>query len=52
MMMIIMIINALAKVRAFTGKQLQQEASGTDLLQTEAQASAPLALQLQQQSQP
>lgn len=47
-----MIINApsetvaLAKARAFTRKRLQQEASGTDLLQTEARASAPSALRL------
>ena len=52
MMMMIMIINApaetvaLAKARAFTRKRLQQEASGTDLLQTEARASAPSALRL------
>lgn len=58
MMMMIMIINApaetvaLVKARAFTRKRLQQEASGTDLLQTEARASAPSALQLKQQPQP
>lgn len=58
MMIMIMIINApaetvaLAKARAFTRKRLQQEASGTDLLQTEARASAPSALQLKQQPQP
>lgn len=57
-MIMIMIINApaetvaLAKARAFTRKRLQQEASGTDLLQTEARASAPSALQLKQQPQP
>ena len=51
-MIMIMIINApaetvaLAKARAFTRKRLQQEASGTDLLQTEARASAPSALRL------
>lgn len=56
--MMIMIINApaetvaLAKARAFTRKRLQQDASATDLLQTEARASAPSALQLQQQPQP
>ena len=56
--MMIMIINApaetvaLAKARAFTRKRLQQEASGTDLLQTVARASAPSALQLKQQPQP
>lgn len=58
MMIMIMIINApaetvaLVKARAFTRKRLQQEASGTDLLQTEARASAPSALQLKQQPQP
>ena len=47
MMIIIMTINApaetvaSAKARAFTRKRLQQEACGTDLLQTEAPASAP-----------
>ena len=48
MMIMIMIINAPAKTvaRAFTRKQLQQEASDTDLLQTEARASAPSALRL------
>jgi len=57
MIMMIMIINApaetvaLAKARAFTRKRLQQEASRTDLLQTEARDSAPSALQLQQQPQ-
>lgn len=51
-MIMIMIINApaetvaLAKARAFTRKRLQQEASGTDLLQTEARASAPSTLRL------
>lgn len=58
MMIMIMIINApaetvaLVKARAFTRKRMQQEASGTDLLQTEARASAPSALQLKQQPQP
>lgn len=58
MMIMIMIINApaetvaLVKARAFTRKRLRQEASGTDLLQTEARASAPSALQLKQQPQP
>ena len=57
-MIMIMIINApaetvaLAKARVFTRKRLQQEASGTDLLQTVARASAPSALQLKQQPQP
>ena len=51
-MIMIMIINApaetvaLAKTRAFTRRRLQQEASGTDLLQTEERASAPSALRL------
>ena len=58
MMIMIMIINApaetvaLVKARAFARKRLQQETSGTDLLQTEARASAPSALQLKQQPQP
>ena len=51
-MMMIRIINApaetvaLAKARAFTRRRLQQEGSGTDLLQTEARASAASALRL------
>ena len=51
-MMMIRIINASAetvasaKAQAFFRKRLQQEACGTDLLQTEARASAPSALRL------